>query len=262
MKTTNKEYSKATRPAGTGTSGEAAPGDQAKPAKHSFKPPQNPLKPAKNKIRIATWNVRTLLKPEAKHLLADDLKSLEIDIVCLQETSIAGDTTETIQDSTGVPSYKLFASGHEQQGMHGVAIGIHTRLTNHVMKWKACGARMCYIRLYATPVAISIICAYAPTEDSSDPDKERFYLELQKYLKHVPNKDVLIIGGDFNAKIGLPLDGEKQNIERFAIGARNANGELLANFAVLNDFVLSRRKYIPYIPGAQITKPKTKSITC
>ena len=163
--------------------------------------------------------------------------------MCLQETRIAGDTTETIKDSTGVPSYKLFASGHEQQGMHGVAIGIHTRLTNHVMEWKACGARMCYIRLYATPVAISIICAYAPTEDSSEPDKERFYLELQKYLEHVPNKEVLIIGGDFNAKIGSPLDSDKQNIGRFAIGSRNANGELLANFAVLNDFVLSNTTF-------------------
>ena len=68
---------------------------------------KNPLKPAKDTLRIATWNIRTLLKPEAKHLLADDMNTLGIEVACLQETRIAGDTTETIQDSTGAPSLKL-----------------------------------------------------------------------------------------------------------------------------------------------------------
>ena len=243
MKTRRKDYSKATCPAGTGTPGRAAPGDQTKSAKQPFSPPKNPLKPAKDTLRIATWNIRTLLKPEAKHLLADDMNTLGIEVACLQETRIAGDTTETIQDSTGAPSLKLYASGYDSPGLHGVAIGIHIRLANHVMEWRACGARICYMRLHAIPVAISINCAYAPIENSSERDKEAFYSELQKCLKDVPKKDVLVVGGDFNAKVGLPLDGEKQNIGRFATGSRNANGELLAHFAVLNDLVISNTTF-------------------
>ncbi len=78
----------------------------------------------------------------------------------------------------GVRSLKVFASSHEKQGLHGVAIGIPIHLANHVMEWRPWGAKICYMRLHAVPVAISINGAYAPTEDSSEVDKELFYSEL------------------------------------------------------------------------------------
>ena len=131
---------------------------------------------------------------------------------------IAADTTETLQDYSCTPSYKISSSGYEKQGMHGAAICIYSRLTNNVMERKACGTRLCYMRLHAVRVAITLIFAYSQTEDSSESDKEQFYSELQKCLKNMPRKDVSIIGGDFNAKVCLPLDGEKQSIGRFLTG--------------------------------------------
>ena len=59
----------------------------------------------------------------------------------------------------------------------------------------------------------------------------------------MPRNDVLIIGGDFNAKVGLPLDGEKQSIGRFVTRTRNTIGELIANFAVLNDLDISNNTF-------------------
>ena len=56
----------------------------------------------------------------------------------------------------------------------------------------------------------------------------------------MPRKNVLIICEDFIAKVGLPLDVEKQSIGRFLTGTRSTNGELLANFAVLIDLVISK----------------------
>ena len=82
-------------------------------------------------------------------------------------------------------------------------------------------------------------------------------IQNHKIFKNAPRKDVIIIGRDFNAEAGLPLDGERQTIGRFVTGAWNSNGELLANFAVLNDLVISNstfQKKIPYLPGVPMTR--------
>ena len=141
-----------------------------------------------------------MLKPEARHLLADGLKSHRIDIVCLRETTIAGDTTEPIQDSSGEPSYKMFASGYEKQGVHGVAICIHSRLTNNVMEWKACGPRLCYMRLHAVPVAISFICTYSQLKTAVNQTRNNSLQNYKIDSKTCLEKTFLIIAGDFNAK--------------------------------------------------------------
>ena len=62
---------------------------------------------------------------------------------------------------------------------------------------------------------------------------------LYDLFLNAPRKDALLIGGDFNNKIGQLADGEEKNIGRFSIGQRNSNGERLANFSLLNDLVVS-----------------------
>ena len=64
-------------------------------------------------------------------------------------------------------------------------------------------------------------------------------MSLYDLLLNAPRKDVLLIGGDFNAKIGQPADGEGKNIGRFSIGQWDSNEERLANFSLLNNLVVS-----------------------
>ena len=55
------------------------------------------------------------------------------------------------------------------------------------------------IRLHATPFNISIIQVYAPTTDQ---EIEIFYNELQNSISKISKKDIIVIQGDMNAKIG------------------------------------------------------------
>ena len=48
----------------------------------------------------------------------------------------------------------------------------------------------------------AVIQVYAPTSNAEEAEVERFYENLQDPLELTPEKDVLFIIGDWNAKIG------------------------------------------------------------
>ena len=49
---------------------------------------------------------------------------------------------------------------------------------------------------------IKVIQVYAPTSNAEEAEVERFYEDLQDLLESTPQKDVLFIIGDWNAKVG------------------------------------------------------------
>ncbi|XP_076443957.1 uncharacterized protein LOC143282244 [Babylonia areolata] len=63
-------------------------------------------------------------------------------------------------------------------------------------------SRVISIRVSAKPNNITIIQVYAPTTDHEDQDVEEFYEKIEDTIKKAPQKDIIIVQGDFNAKIG------------------------------------------------------------
>ena len=62
--------------------------------------------------------------------------------------------------------------------------------------------RMISIRFQGRPFNITVIQVYAPTSNVEEVEVERFYEDLQDLLELTPQKDVLFIIGDWNAKVG------------------------------------------------------------
>ena len=60
--------------------------------------------------------------------------------------------------------------------------------------------KMISVRLQGKPFNITVIRVYAPTSNAEEP--EWFYEDLQDLLELTPQKDVLFIIGDWNAKVG------------------------------------------------------------
>ena len=52
------------------------------------------------------------------------------------------------------------------------------------------------------PFSIIEIQAYAPTSNAEEAEVDRFYEDLQDLLELTPKRDVLLIIGDWNAKVG------------------------------------------------------------
>ena len=56
-----------------------------------------------------------------------------------------------------------------------------------------------------------ILVAYAPHAHKPTEEKKSFYEQLTDLVKETKG-GMLIIGGDFNARLGAPIDGEEANI--------------------------------------------------
>ena len=58
------------------------------------------------------------------------------------------------------------------------------------------------VRFQGKPFNTTVIQAYAPTSNAEEAEVERFHEDLQDLLELTPQKDVLFIIGDWNAKVG------------------------------------------------------------
>ena len=61
---------------------------------------------------------------------------------------------------------------------------------------------MISVRFQTKQFNITVIQAYAPTSNAEEAEAEWFYEDLQDLLELTPEKDVLFIIGDWNAKVG------------------------------------------------------------
>ena len=81
---------------------------------------------------------------------------------------------------------------------------------------------MISIWIQGRPFNITIIQAYAPTTNAEEAETDQFYEDLQHLLELTPKKDVFLIRGDWNAKIGSQeIKGE------FGHGVQNEAGQRL-----------------------------------
>ena len=107
------------------------------------------------------------------------------------------------------------------------------------------------------PFNITAIQAYAPTSNAEEAKVEWSYEDLQDLLELTPQKDVLIITGDWNAKVG-----SKETpgvIGKFGLGVRNEAGQRLIEFCQESTLVIAntlfqqhkRRRYTGTSPDGQ-----------
>ena len=101
-------------------------------------------------------------------------------------------------------------------------------------------SRLITIRLRAVPFNITIVQAYAPTSDYDDNKIEEFYDQLQNVIDQTPKKDILVVQGDWNAKVGRDACRNWQGIcGPFCNDDTNERGLRLLEFATFNDLVFA-----------------------
>ena len=82
---------------------------------------------------------------------------------------------------------------------------------------------MISVRLQSKPFSITVIQVYAPTSNAEEAEVEQFYEDLQDLLELTPQKDILFIIVDWNAKVGSQ---ETPGVTgKFGLGMRMKQGK-------------------------------------
>ena len=96
----------------------------------------------------------------------------------------------------------IYYCGQESLRRNGVAIIVNKRVQNAVLGCDHKNDRMISVCLQGKPFNIIVIQMYVLTSNTEEAEVERFYEDLQDLIELTSKKDVLIIIGDWNAKVG------------------------------------------------------------
>ena len=96
---------------------------------------------------------------------------------------------------------------------------------------------MISVHFRGKPINITVIQVYVRTSNAEEAEAEWFYEDLHDLLELTPQKDVLFIIGDWNAKVGSQ---ETPGVTgKFGLGVRNEAGQRLIEFCQENGLVIA-----------------------
>ena len=148
-------------------------------------------------ITIASWNVRTLRAAGKVEELLHEMDRYKWSILGLCEMRW--------KKSGEIPTdggHRVYLSGKEDKHEQGVGFLVHKDFVKSVIGCRPISSRLMTVRLRASPFNITIIQVYAPTSSYDDSDVDEFYRDLQSLVDQTQKQDILVVQGDWNAKVG------------------------------------------------------------
>ncbi|GFN91483.1 craniofacial development protein 2 [Plakobranchus ocellatus] len=128
----------------------------------------------------------------------------------------------------------IYSGGHTHE--RGVGILFDITPPKSLGSWCPISDRVVVAKLIAKPLNLGIIQVYAPTSDTEDVEIEKFYEEIEKAKGYLQSQDIIIIIGDFNAKVG---DQRVEDVVGSSgIETVNERGSRLIEWCQFNDFTL------------------------
>ena len=98
--------------------------------------------------------------------------------------------------------YTMIYAGEKSEHQRGVAIMMSQDTQKSLIEWTAVSSRIITARFYSRFKNTTVIQAYAPTNESTDDEKDDFYEQLHATFDTCNRHDIVIVMGDLNAKVG------------------------------------------------------------
>lgn len=180
----------------------------------------------RNRIRIGQWNVRTLRETSRLAQLEAQIEKYNVAVLAVSEMRWCGNG-EMVSANGNV----VLHSGKENRSESGVGFIITKDLRKALYSWSPISDRIITARFYSeVGKYVTIVQCYAPTEDAEDTTKDDFYSQLTATVHKIAKRDILILTGDFNAKIGNNNHGLSEIMGQHGMGTKNNNGERFIEF--------------------------------
>ena len=154
---------------------------------------------------------------------------LNIGILEVSELKWMGMVTFHLSD------HYIYYCGQESLRRNGIALIVNKSLKGNTWEqsqkweWSVC--------FQGKPFSITVIQVYASTSNTEETEVAWFYEDLQDLLELTPQKDVLFIIGDWNAKVGSEeISGV---IAIFGLRVQNETRQGLTEFCQENALVIA-----------------------
>ena len=121
----------------------------------------------------------------------------------------------------------IYSGGHTHE--RGVGILLDEQRSKCLIGYWTISDRIMLVKLKGKPFDISIIQVYAPTADKSEEEHEQFYNDLEMAKSQCKSQYIVIVMGDFNAKVGDEI--YEDTVGPHGLGNRNERGEKLIEWA-------------------------------
>ena len=180
--------------------------------------------------RLATWNVRGMGMGKLD-VIKQEMDRLGIEILGVSELKWTG------MGHFDSGQYRVYFSGHESIWHRGVAFVVNRSVAMSVLGYETVNDRIITIRIQGRALNLTIIQVYAPTTEASESDIEDFYSSLQETFDAAPSKDIKLLIGDFNAKVGCSI--EPSITGSLGLGERNDAGDRLVEFCAENELTIT-----------------------
>ncbi|KAL9983152.1 hypothetical protein ACROYT_G005285 [Oculina patagonica] len=166
---------------------------------------------------IGTWNIRTMFETGKTAQVSAEMRRYNIAVLGLCETRWT--QSVRIRLSTGET---LLYSGHEEDNSphtEGMGLMLSAEAAGSFIEWTPVSSRIVIARFRSRTRNVQIVQCYAPTNDADGDLKTDFYEQLQATLEQRTKRDILIVMGDFNAKIGS--DNDATTRDKFKVELSN-----------------------------------------
>ncbi|VDP32583.1 unnamed protein product [Schistosoma curassoni] len=197
-----------------------------------------PLLTARPTIYLGTWNVRTMWETGRVFRIAAEMRRYNLEVLVISKTH----WTQVGQQRLASGEMLLYSGHDEENAPHtqGVGLMLSKQVQNALIGWECHGPRIvkASFKTKKESISMNVIQCYAPTNDHNEDAKDQFYNRLQSIVEKCPTKDLTILMGDLNTKVGMDNTGYEDIMGRHELGERNENGERFSNLCAFNKLVI------------------------
>jgi len=172
-------------------------------------------------------------------MISMEMDRIKVQLLGLSEVRWLGSGEKILKDGK-----KIIYSGHEDQNARhtqGVALMLSKGIKSSLVSWKPHGSRFieAFFKTSDKNIKLRVVMCYAPTNDADVEIKDEYYAKKDSIISsNFSNKDILILMGDMNAKVGEDNNGYTNIMGKHGLGVMNENGERFANLCLENSLVI------------------------
>ena len=184
------------------------------------------------KIKMATWNVRSMGIGKLR-MITSEAQIYGISVLGIAEHRWAGQGHFRV-----AAGGTIIFSGGKKGGLYGVTVYLDSEAEKMLLGYNPVNEWIMTIRLNGKQRNMLLFKYMHLLSQADEEEIEKFYAKLQRMIDAINNRDILIIMGDFNAKLGKGSTTSKL-IGPYVLRERNVRGDRLEEFIIENDLAVT-----------------------